>query len=300
MGVLREASDEVGRGHESLSWGDVAASREDIIRPSRAVPRRPGDGTVHFAVTESAGDIWSDCGFLRTLSMGETRILNWNVEWASPRAKRFPLIRRAIEEVRAEVNVVTEGSRSVLPNSGHVVTSSADYGYAPADQSRRKVFCGAGSRGGMWMWMVRRSCPRADSSRGTTDTGIGAVRFIVSASRGVMLMCDPDGKTAGRGKTSPLPRWTRGEYLRTVSTAETTIIAGDFNQRIPAAGAPARVSDRLAEVFRGWQMVTADVRSRDGDLMIDHMAIRPGRSQTSVSVLEGSRRMAHECRTIMG
>lgn len=218
--------------------------------------------------------------------MGETRILNWNVEWASPRAKRFPLIRRAIDEVRASIIVVTEGSAPVLPDSGHVVTSSADYGYSPADRSRRKVLMWSREP---WRDVDVTGSPLMPGGRfvaGTTDTAIGTVRVI-----GVCIPWRDAHVRSGRKDRQPWEdhlRYLDGleEYLRTVSTAETTIIAGDFNQRIPATGAPAKVSDRLAEVFRGWQMVTADVRSRDGDLLIDHMAIRPGRSQTSVSVLE--------------
>ncbi len=61
---------------------------------------------------------------------------------------------------------------------------------------------------------------------------------------------------------------------------------GRLQSADPSCWSPAKVSDRLAKFSKAGQMVTADVRSQDGDQLIDHVAIRPGRSKMSVSVLE--------------
>ena len=118
----------------------------------------------------------------------------------------------------------------------------------------------------------------------TTETEIGAVRVIGVCILGAMHTC-------GQGREDRRPwedhlRYLDGleDCLATVTSAQATIIAGDFNQQIPAPGAPAKVSQRLAEVFKKWQIVTDNVRSRNRDLLIDHVAISPCNATVDVIV----------------
>jgi hypothetical protein len=57
------------------------------------------------------------------------RILNWNVEWASPTSPHGRLVRERIETAGPDVVCVTEGFAELLPAAGHVVESDPDYGY---------------------------------------------------------------------------------------------------------------------------------------------------------------------------
>lgn len=67
------------------------------------------------------------------------RIVNWNVAWATKRSDRSPELLRRIRQEEPDVICLTEAYADFLDElGGHVITSGADYGYAPVP-GRRKV-----------------------------------------------------------------------------------------------------------------------------------------------------------------
>ena len=65
-------------------------------------------------------------------------LVNWNVQWATPRSKRTPEILRRIEEHTPDVICLTESNIELLSPGGYVICSQPDYGYRTAE-NRRKV-----------------------------------------------------------------------------------------------------------------------------------------------------------------
>ena len=60
------------------------------------------------------------------------------------------------------------------------------------------------------------------------------------------------------------------DLFKTIDLSIPTIIAGDFNQRVPRVSQPNRVADRLAAVLDGWTTHTAG--SLPHGPHIDHIA----------------------------
>ena len=65
-------------------------------------------------------------------------VVNWNVEWATPRSRRTPEVLRRIDQHSPEVVCLTETHTALLPNDGHTIYSGADAGYKVREE-RRKV-----------------------------------------------------------------------------------------------------------------------------------------------------------------
>ena len=65
-------------------------------------------------------------------------LVNWNVQWATPRSQRTPEIRRRIDGYSPDIVCLTETDEELLSANGHVIYSQSDYGY-PLKKNRRKV-----------------------------------------------------------------------------------------------------------------------------------------------------------------
>lgn len=66
------------------------------------------------------------------------KLVNWNVQWATPRSRRSSDILTRIAEHFPEVICLTETHVALLPHQGHLICSQPDYGY-PIKEGRRKV-----------------------------------------------------------------------------------------------------------------------------------------------------------------
>ena len=66
------------------------------------------------------------------------RIVNWNVQFATPRSWRSPEILDRIDRHGPEIVCLTETHDELLAQGGHAICSQADYGYA-LKPNRRKV-----------------------------------------------------------------------------------------------------------------------------------------------------------------
>ena len=65
------------------------------------------------------------------------KLVNWNVNWATPRSKRSPEILDRINQHSPEIVCLTEAHVGFL-QGGHAICAGADYGYG-IQKSRRKV-----------------------------------------------------------------------------------------------------------------------------------------------------------------
>lgn len=198
----------------------------------------------------------------------EITVATWNTQWATADGKRGSMVRQRLTDTAADVLVVTEGRRGLLPDGGHIVDAGADWGYGQ-QQDRRKVL--------LWSrW------PLTDIDRFTTGGGAGRVVTALTAAPAgpirILAVCIPWTQahvSSGRRDATP---WS--EHLNCLDQLDTlaahfdrnipTVIAGDFNQRIPRVRQPIRVATRLAEVMDRWTVHTA------GDVehgpLIDHIA----------------------------
>jgi endonuclease/exonuclease/phosphatase family metal-dependent hydrolase len=195
-------------------------------------------------------------------------VATWNTQWATTTTERGSRVAAKLRSTDADIIVVTEGVRALLPAGGHVHDAGADWGYTPKPE-RRKVI--------VWsrLPLTLETVGAEGATHGrlavvTASTTAGAVRII-----GVCIPWRDAHVSTGRSDASP---WSEHlEYLdkleelfKTIDLSIPTIIAGDFNQRVPRVSQPIRVADRLAAVLDGWTTHTAG--SLPHGPHIDHIA----------------------------
>ncbi|MDV2474337.1 endonuclease/exonuclease/phosphatase family protein [Rhodococcus zopfii] len=190
--------------------------------------------------------------------------------WASGSNTRAVRVRRLLREADADLLVVTEGQADLLPDGGHVVDAGTDWGYDTTTHPQRRKT------------LVWSRWPLTDVA--ALSAGAGAGR-VVSAQAvtpigpvRVLAVCIPWASahvsTGRRDATS----WS--EHLECCDQIEKlaaqfdpripTVVAGDFNQRVPRRRQPIRVYDRLLAVMDRWTLHTSG-EVEHGPL-IDHIA----------------------------
>lgn len=202
------------------------------------------------------------------MSTDRTTVATWNVEWATSRGRRGAEIRQRLTSTAADILVVTEGQRGVLPVGGHVIDAGDEWGYK-TEPDRRKV-------------LVQSLRPLTDTVR--VETGAGAGRVLTALTETpsgpvrVLAVCIPWSRAHVSTGRRDAAVWSEHlecldqieELVGTVDSTVPIIVAGDFNQKIPRAKQPIQVADRLSEVMGRWICHTAGT-TQDGQL-IDHIA----------------------------
>lgn len=195
-------------------------------------------------------------------------VATWNTQWRTPDSDAGRRIAGILAGTEADVIVVTEGVRELLPAGGYAVDAGGDWGYG-VQPSRRKVIIWSrypltldfvGTEGG--------TCGRLAVA--TVAAQSGPVRII-----GVCIPWQDAHVRTGRHDAQP---WS--EHLNFLDHLEAmmptldggipAVIAGDFNQRIPRGRQPIRVATRLDEVLAGWTIHTAGALPNGPH--IDHIA----------------------------
>jgi hypothetical protein len=195
-------------------------------------------------------------------------VATWNAQWATPSSDRGPRISSILAAIDADVVVVTEGVRDLLPAIGSVVDAGGNWGYGP-QPARRKVI--VWSRYPLALDLI--GVEGATSGRlavATADTPAGPVRIV-----GVCIPWRDAHVSTGRGDATP---WSEHmDYLDRLAGLLArfdddipTVIAGDYNQRIPRGRQPIRVADRLSDVLAGRMIHTAGALPNGPH--IDHIA----------------------------
>lgn len=195
-------------------------------------------------------------------------IATWNTEWATPSSDRGRRISSILQTLGADIAVVTEGVRELLPDSGSCVDAGDNWGYGP-QPARRKVI--VWSRYPVTMGFIgTEGATRGRLAVTTVDTPVGPVRIL-----GVCIPWRDAHLNTGRGDASPwsehldyLDRFER--LLAELEDDVPTVIAGDFNQRIPRVRQPIRVAERLGEVLADWRIHIAGALPNGPH--IDHIA----------------------------
>ena len=171
------------------------------------------------------------------------KLVNWNVNWATPRSKRSPEILDRINQHFPEIVCLTETHVGLL-QGGHAICAGADYGYG-IQKSRRKALLWSRSP---WEHVDNIGDARLPPGRfvsGVTRTSLGELT--------VVGVCIPwSGSRAGARYSGERRRpWEDHEdYLEHLAgvlsraPSKRLVVLGDFNQRI--AKSPGRLSKKSA------------------------------------------------------
>ncbi len=202
------------------------------------------------------------------------RVVNWNVQWATPRSVRTPEILCRIDALAPEVVCLTETHDQLLSRDGHSISAEADYGYGDRG-ARRKVMLRSKQPWRDVDALGHESLTPGRFVSGITETSIGEVM--------VMGICIPwfGSRTEARRGTDRKERWEDHEqYLAALTeilarqAPHPTIVMGDFNQVIgQGARAPVHLREALRDAFsQNMRIVTEDV-TFEGRRNIDHIAL---------------------------
>ncbi len=224
------------------------------------------------------------------------RIVNWNVQFATPRSWRTPEILGRIDWHEPEIVCLTETHEELLARGGYAICSRADYGYG-LQKNRRKVLLWSKEPWHQVDNLGIESLPPGRFVSGVTKTSVGEVAVI-----GV---CIPwfGSRTEARRGAERRGQWEDHEaYLAGLSEvlervdARRLIVMGDFNQAIgQGSRAPRALRLALQEAFSPkLRIVTADLVFQ-GRKSIDHIALSVGWSVetlVAISNIHGERNLS--------
>ena len=105
------------------------------------------------------------------------KLVNWNVEWATPGSQRTPEILSRVYEHDPQVVCLTETDDGLLSQDGHTICSQCDYGY-PIKKGRRKVMLWSREPWKQVDNVGIDSMPPGRFVSGVTQTSVGEVTVI--------------------------------------------------------------------------------------------------------------------------
>ena len=213
-------------------------------------------------------------------------IVNWNIQFATPRSWRTPEILSRIDRHDPEIICLTETHDELLPQHGHTVCSQPDYGYTVRPH-RRKVLLWSREPWHRIDDLGIDSMPSGRFVSGVTETSVGEVAVIG--------ICIPwfGSRTEARRGAERRRRWEdHEEYLAGLREvlervdARRLIVMGDFNQAIgQGSRAPRALQLALQEAFNAnLRIVTADLEFQ-GRKCIDHIALSADWAVDSVDAI---------------
>ncbi len=213
-------------------------------------------------------------------------IVNWNVEFATPRSWRTPEILGRIDRHDPEIVCLTETHDELLGQGGHAICSRADYGYG-LQKNRRKVLLWSREPWRQVDDLGMDSLPPGRFVSGVTQTSVGEVVVI-----GICIPWFGSRTEARRGSERRLQWQDHEEYLVGLTKilervdGKRLIVMGDFNQRIgQGSRAPRALRSALQEAFEpNLRIVTADLAFQ-GRKSIDHMALSADWAVDSVDAI---------------
>ena len=229
-------------------------------------------------------------------------LVNWNVEWATPRSKRSPEILNRIRQHNSEIICLTETHIGLLPKGGHAIFSHPDYGYR-VRKERRKVLLWSREPWEQVEDLGSDIMPPGRFVSGVTQTSVGALT--------VMGVCIPWADSRVRGTSVKRKKWEdHREYLAGLSEVlestllERLIVVGDFNQRIQQGrSVPADVSTALQSTIGSRAtIVTAGLGFR-GRRSIDHVALSEDMTAEYLGVIsnyDGDRKLSDHFGVVAG
>ena len=214
------------------------------------------------------------------------RLVNWNVEWATPRSRRSPEILSRIGEHAPEVICLTEVHAGLLSRDGHTICSQSDYGY-PTKEGRRKVLLWSRAPWEQADDVGTDAMPPGRFVSGVTLTSVGEVT--------VVGVCIPwfGSRTEARRKLECKMRWEdHGQYLDGLAEAlerastKRLIVMGDFNQRIrQGSSVPPNLRSALQRAIPPRMTIATSALGFQGRRSIDHIALSEDLTAESLGVI---------------
>lgn len=198
------------------------------------------------------------------------RIATWNTEWRKANTQDAKVIRERLESFGPDIVCLTETHYDFLDGwHGHSLTASDDWG-GPVCGTRRQVLIWS-----KWPWrnvdtVGAPALPKGRYARATTETPWGAVTVV-----GVVIPYHMSNVSTG---TRDRKKWElHHAYLDALATItpdlnETTILMGDFNQRVPSKWVPKDLREKLVLAMGGLKIVTAGTLPPLDRQVIDHIA----------------------------
>ena len=212
-------------------------------------------------------------------------IVNWNVEWATPKSKRSPEIVRRIAEHRPDIICLTETHEDLLDDhGGHAILCCRDHGHQIV-KGRRKVMIWSAQPWHQVDCIGDAALPPGRFVSGVTSTPLGETTVIG--------ICIPwsGSRTQKFGGTQK--QWQDHEkyldaliqFLPSIETPN-LVVLGDFNQAIgQRSNVPIRLRDKLQAAFSpDFNIPTASL-CHNGKFSIDHLALRSGLSVASLDAI---------------
>ena len=224
------------------------------------------------------------------------KLLNWNVEWVTPRSPRRAEILRRIGEHDPEVICLTETHDELLARDGHSISSQPDYGY-PIKPHRRKVMLWSREPWQQVDDVGVESMPPGRFVSGVTQTSLGEVTVV-----GICIPWHASRTEKIRGcerkkRWEDHCRYLAGltEYLEQAA-AERLIVTGDFNQVIGAGSrAPRDLRLALENAFSRRLTIVTSALTFQGNKAIDHIALSDDLAYQglgAISNVEGNRKLS--------
>jgi Endonuclease/Exonuclease/phosphatase family len=198
----------------------------------------------------------------------------WNMQWKLASSISGKIMVEMLNSHNPEIICVTEGHVNQLPSDWHACPAEADHGYKPLVEGRRKVILFSRNP---WTEVDSIGTEALPSGRfivATTETSIGPLRCM-----GVCIpWADAHVATGMKNKV----RWQdHKSYLKELRVLiaqlpDSSIVAGDFNQRIPRKYNPQDTADLLRDALGDrFRIVTDGEIPIVAEQSIDHLACGP-------------------------
>lgn len=226
-------------------------------------------------------------------------LVNWNIEWATPRSSRAPEILDRIGQHEPDIVCLTETHTGLLSPDGHVICSQPDYGYGNREHMRKVM---------LWSrepWQCvddlgHRSMPPGRFVSGVTRTPLGKVT--------VVGICIPWHGSRAQARRGPVRKdwWEdQGQYLDCLSEMlrgiqnRPLIVVGDFNQRIGQGQfVPRKLRSALQSAMPEHMTIATSALGHRGRRCIDHMAVSEdlvAESLCVISNMAGEKELSDHC-----
>ena len=223
-------------------------------------------------------------------------LINWNVQWATPRSQRTPEIRRRISGHSPDVICLTETDVELLSPDGHVICSQADYGY-PLTKNRRKVMLWSREPWERVDDLGNGDMPPGRYVSGVTQTPVGEVTVI-----GICIPWRGCRTEKRRGSERKRIWEDHASYLECLSELlkgvrdTPVIVTGDFNQRIgQGRSVPRYLRSALQDAMPEHMTIATSALGHRGRRAIDHIAIGWEFATESLNVIsnvDGGRKLS--------
>ena len=219
-------------------------------------------------------------------------VVNWNVQWATPRSERSPEILRRIGGRWPEIVCLTETDCALLSECGGYFVSAQPYWGQPVVNTRRKVLLWSRQPWTDVDCLGSETLPPGRFIAGVTETSVGRVRII-----GV---CIPYGLANVQfGTKSSRPWQDHEQYLDGLSRLLTeaspipTIVLGDFNQTLAGrSSVPQYLREKLRCTLPPHMTIATALLNCKGKSAIDHIAISGNLTAESTATISHLRQDA--------